>query len=96
MCKEQGRVTAATVCDHIDKHSKLTIEGFFAGPFQSLCKAHHDSAKQSEERTGIVKPTVGVDGWPVTDNAAHAGGISNNKPNHLADRRGRKSFEKPN
>lgn len=48
------RVTAAIVCDHVDKASKATEEGFFAGPFQSLCKPHHDSTKQREERSGRV------------------------------------------
>lgn len=48
------RVTAATVCDHVDKDSKATEEGFFAGPFQSLCKTHHDSTKQREERRGRI------------------------------------------
>lgn len=52
MCKP--RVVSATVCDHKDKDSKRTEEGFFAGPFQSLCKTHHDSTRQREERTGNV------------------------------------------
>lgn len=46
------RITAATVCDHKDKDSKKTEEGFFAGPFQSLCKTHHDSTRQREEKRG--------------------------------------------
>ena len=46
------RITAANVCDHVDKDSKATEEGFFAGPFQSLCKTHHDSTRQREERRG--------------------------------------------
>lgn len=58
------RVTAATVCDHVDKASKATEEGFFAGPFQSLCKTHHDSTKQREEKRGH---RIGCDddGWPI-------------------------------
>ena len=65
MCKAQGHVTIATVCDHKDKDSKADPSTFFAGPFQSLCKPHHDSAKQSEERTGRARPVIGTDGWPV-------------------------------
>jgi 5-methylcytosine-specific restriction protein A len=63
MCLEDGQTTAATVCDHADKDSKATEEGFFAGPFNSLCKAHHDSTRQREERSGHV---IGCDvnGWP--------------------------------
>ena len=40
-CLEQGRAVEATVCDHIDPH-KGDLEKFWAGPFQSLCKTHHD------------------------------------------------------
>lgn len=58
MCEAAGRTTPATVCDHVDPDSKRTEEGFFAGPFASLCKPHHDSTKQSEERRGHV---VGCD-----------------------------------
>ncbi len=64
MCRKEGRITAATVCDHIEQHKGDPIK-FFAGPFQSLCKPHHDGAKQSEERTGKVKTTIGLDGWPI-------------------------------
>lgn len=61
------RVTPATVCDHTDKDSKKTEEGFFAGPFQSLCKTHHDGAKQKQERRGYV---IGCDesGTPLDPN----------------------------
>lgn len=52
MCLEDGRITAATVCNHVDKDSKLTIEGFFAGPFNSLCTTHHDSTQQRMEKRG--------------------------------------------
>jgi 5-methylcytosine-specific restriction protein A len=48
------RLTPATICDHADKASKATEAGFFAGPFNSLCKTHHDSTRQREERRGHV------------------------------------------
>lgn len=32
--------------------------------WQPLCKPHHDSTKQAEEKNG--RPAIGVDGWPVT------------------------------
>lgn len=54
MCETAGRVTPATVCDHVDPKSKATEEGFFQGPFESLCKTHHDSTKQREEKRGHV------------------------------------------
>ena len=61
------RVTAASVVDHVIKDSKRTEDGFFAGPFQSLCKTHHDSTKQREERRGHV---IGCDddGVPLDPN----------------------------
>lgn len=46
------RITPATICNHIDKDAKLTEEGFFAGPFNSLCATHHDSTQQRIERRG--------------------------------------------
>lgn len=63
MCLEDGRTTAATICNHVDKEAKVTVEGFFAGPFSSLCKTHHDATQQSYERTGLMR---GCDesGWP--------------------------------
>ena len=61
------RVTPATVCDHVDKDSKRTVDGFFGGPFQSLCKDHHDSTKQRQEKRGHV---IGCDeaGVPLDPN----------------------------
>ena len=65
MCRDEGRITAATVCDHIAPHKGDEVL-FWTGPFQSLCKPCHDRHKQSEERTGKPKPIIGADGWPVT------------------------------
>lgn len=67
-CQRHGRVTAATVCDHIDPRSKLDPTTFFTGPFQSLCDDPrwrcHSSAKQSEERLGYVKGST-ANGRPI-------------------------------
>lgn len=73
MCLKQGRITAATVCDHIDPRSKDSEATFFKGPFQSLCDAKpwrcHSSVKQAEERRAdsgkLPTQAFGVDGWPV-------------------------------
>lgn len=54
MCEGQGKITPATVCDHVTPH-RGDPEKFWSGPFQSLCKPCHDSAKQSEEARGYVK-----------------------------------------
>lgn len=64
MCSQAGRVTPATICDHIKPH-KGDIALFYGGPFQPLCKECHDGPKQSQERTGKAKPVIGLDGWPV-------------------------------
>lgn len=64
MCEAEGQTTAATVCDHIDPH-KGDPDKFWNGPFQSLCKRHHDSDKAREERGNPVQP-IGLDGWPIT------------------------------
>lgn len=47
-CARLGETVAATVCDHVDPHGG-DPERFWRGPFQSLCKRCHDSAKQREE-----------------------------------------------
>ena len=65
-CREEGRVTPATVCDHIYPKTKEADEGFFAGPFQSLCAFHHDSTKARLE-AGRPVVRIGEDGWPVDD-----------------------------
>lgn len=57
-------VTPATICDHIEPHKGDLIK-FWAGPFQSLCKHHHDSDKKRIENGGKVKATIGEDGWPT-------------------------------
>lgn len=63
MCKAEGRVTAATVCDHIEPHKGDRVK-FFSGPFQSLCSTCHDGAKQSEDRRGYSK-RIDLSGWPT-------------------------------
>jgi 5-methylcytosine-specific restriction protein A len=71
MCLKAQRITPATVCDHVDPRSKNTEEGFFAGPFQSLCDAEpwrcHSSKKQQQEVRGY-STDVGLDGMPIDPN----------------------------
>lgn len=68
MCAAQGRVTAATVCDHVDPKTKLDPATFFDGPFQSLCDAEpfrcHSSRKQRIEALGY-EPGCDSTGRPV-------------------------------
>lgn len=63
-CRKMGRVTAATVADHIvpirdDPKARLDPENL-----QSLCKECHDTIKQKIE-SGSYAP-VGFDGMPMS------------------------------
>ena len=49
----RGRVTAASVADHVEPHRGDPVK--FEGPLQSLCASCHSSIKQSLERTGRIK-----------------------------------------
>ena len=49
MCKREGRLVMATVCDHVTPH-RGDYERFWSGPFQSLCVTHHNKDKQREEQ----------------------------------------------
>jgi len=64
MCLEQGIVRVATVCDHRTPHKGDEELFYGAENHQSLCKAHHDGAKQSEESIGFSK-AIGADGLPT-------------------------------
>jgi 5-methylcytosine-specific restriction protein A len=63
-CRQAGRATLATVCDHIESHHGDPVK--FRGPIQSLCKPCHDAKTLSEDRGMELKPKrrVGVDGIP--------------------------------
>lgn len=63
-CEREGRLELATVVDHIEPHKGDRLK-FWRGPFQALCKTCHDSTKQSEEKSGRQRWTIGLDGWPV-------------------------------
>lgn len=54
VCSTPQQPVAATVCNHVDKDSKATVEGFFAGPFSSVCAPCHDSVIQKQERRGHI------------------------------------------
>lgn len=62
-CQQMGRITAATVCDHITPHKGDAV-AFHAGPFQSLCKPCHDGAKKQLEMRGSLRGS-GTDGLPL-------------------------------
>ncbi|OSZ66100.1 hypothetical protein [Hydrogenophaga sp. IBVHS2] len=61
MCKAEGRLTVATVADHVTPH-KGDMTAFFHGELQSLCASHHSRDKQIIERGGKPRPTFDTDG----------------------------------
>jgi hypothetical protein len=63
MCRDMGRLTEATVADHIEPHHGDHVK--FAGPLQSLCAACHSGAKQAYEATGKVRG-CDVNGYPAS------------------------------
>jgi len=52
MCKAEGRDTAATVVDHKTPHKGDETLMWDQANWQPLCKPHHDSDKQIEEKKG--------------------------------------------
>lgn len=78
MCEQVGRLTPATVVDHITPHklgdalqsgnpeaiSKAQALFWDQSNWQPLCKPCHDGDKQQLERTGRLRG-CGVDGWPI-------------------------------
>lgn len=64
MCLEEGMTTQAEVVDHIIPHKGDTNLFWDIGNWQSLCKAHHDKAKQMME-TGKARPGCTIDGIPL-------------------------------
>jgi 5-methylcytosine-specific restriction protein A len=63
MCKKMGKLRAATVVDHILPHHGDMVLFWDVGNWQSLCSFHHNSTKQSHEKTSMS--AIGVDGWPL-------------------------------
>lgn len=53
-CERQGRVSAATVVDHVVPHKGDQMLFWDTSNWQSLCKTHHDATKQAEERRGMT------------------------------------------
>ena len=54
-CEREGRVTAATVVDHIVPHCGDMKAFWDFGNWQSLCKPCHDSVKAIEERSAGLR-----------------------------------------
>lgn len=63
-CEQQGKITPATVVDHVIPH-KGDRDLFFNGELASLCKKCHDSAKAKAEARGVDAIGCSVDGMPI-------------------------------
>ena len=68
MCEQQGRVTLATVVDHIVPH-RGDEELFWdeANNWQGLCATDHSAAKQAQEKSGRLRG-CDADGRPLDPN----------------------------
>jgi 5-methylcytosine-specific restriction endonuclease McrA len=53
LCAAIGIMTRATVADHIEPHRGDPV-AFWNNELQSLCKLHHDSTKQIQEKSGYL------------------------------------------
>ena len=69
MCKAEGRITAATVPDHI-KPLALGGEDVDSN-IRCLCASCHDKVTREEFGLKAAKQAIGEDGWPVET----AGGV---------------------
>lgn len=68
MCQSAGQVGAASVVDHITPHKGDEELFFDRGNLQSLCKTHHDSAKQKAESRGVQEIGSTASGEPLDPN----------------------------
>nr|WP_216668794.1 HNH endonuclease [Paraburkholderia xenovorans] len=64
-CQRDGRVTAATVVDHIKEHRGDQTLFWDRANWASLCAHCHNTIKAQEEGRARRKRGVGPDGWPL-------------------------------
>ena len=65
MCLAEGKLTPATVVDHIKPHRGDPTLFWDTTNWQSLCKQHHDSTKkileaEEREKSGATAPPQGL------------------------------------
>lgn len=67
MCEQDGRLTPATVVDHINPHHGDQALFWNTDNWQSLCTTHHSSTKQRQEKSGL---SIGCNaqGQPIDPN----------------------------
>lgn len=68
MCLAEGKARSGNIADHRIPHKGNEIL-FFEGELDTLCEHHHNSVKQSFERTGKLKG-FDDDGLPLDPNHA--------------------------
>ena len=62
ICKEQGKITPATIADHNPPHGGDYTQ-FITGPLRSLCAACHDALSGFIHK-GYSRE-IGLDGYPI-------------------------------
>ena len=65
LCLAKGRVTPATIADHVTPIAKGGAV-YDITNMQPVCRGCHD-AKTLRDQGKRVRPTIGVNGWPVED-----------------------------
>lgn len=64
MCARMGRVTAASIVDHIAPHAGNMMLFWDTTNMQSLCASCHSGTKRIQEGRGFSQ-ACGVDGMPL-------------------------------
>lgn len=62
MCREEGKVTPATVVNHRIAHRGDQELFWDQGNWESLCASHHNSDAQVFDKTGKVKAKFDANG----------------------------------
>lgn len=72
MCErlKPPRIVAATTVDHRLPHRGDQALFWDTANWQALCTTHHNSDKQAIEKSGRAPQRIGVDGFPIEDDAA--------------------------
>ena len=74
MCSEEDFIVVAQVVDHRVPHRGDQALFWNRSNWQPLCKSHHSSAKQVEEKSGrLGRKGCDVNGWPTDPNHPWSG-----------------------
>jgi 5-methylcytosine-specific restriction enzyme A len=64
-CQREGITKVADVVNHRIPHKGNEQLFWDPGNWEAVCKWHHDSVIQREERSGRKTVITGADGWPI-------------------------------